>query len=159
MDKAREKRLARQRRHARVRQQVSGTAERPRLCVFRSLRHIHAQIIDDTRGHTLVSASTVDPEVRGQVDEKDKRAQAALVGEVLAKRALEEGIKQVVFDRAGYVYHGRVKSLADAARFAKLCREAGLRVGYGFEAREKYGADVDQFIADADAVRKALPAK
>lgn len=120
MDKAKEKRLARQRRHARVRKQVSGTSERPRLCVFRSLKHIHAQIIDDTRGHTLVSASTVDPEVRGQVDDKDKKAQAALVGEVLAKRALEEGIKQVVFDRAGYVYHGRVKSLADAARKAGL---------------------------------------
>ena len=120
MDKAKEKRLARQRRHARVRQKVTGTSDRPRLCVFRSLKHIHAQIIDDTRGHTLVSASTVEPEVRGHVDDKDKKAQAALVGEVLARRALQEGIKQVVFDRGGYVYHGRVKSLADAARKAGL---------------------------------------
>ncbi len=120
MDKAREKRLARQRRHARVRKQVTGTSERPRLCVFRSLKHIHAQIIDDTRGYTLVSASTVEAEVRGQVDDKDKKAQAAVVGEVLARRALQEGIKQVVFDRGGYVYHGRVKSLADAARKAGL---------------------------------------
>lgn len=116
MDKAKQKRLARQRRHARVRKQVQGTTERPRLCVFRSLRHIHAQIIDDTRGYTLVSASTVDPEVRSQVDDKDKSAQAALVGEILARRALDQGIKLVVFDRGGYVYHGRVKSLADAAR-------------------------------------------
>ena len=120
MDKAKEKRLARQRRHERVRKHVQGTPERPRLCVFRSLEHIHAQIIDDTQGHTLVSASTVDSEVRSQLGDKDKSAQAALVGEVLAKRALGSGIKQVVFDRGGYLYHGRVKSLAEAARKAGL---------------------------------------
>lgn len=120
MDRARAKRLARQRRHARVRKYVSGTGERPRLCVFRSLKHVHAQIIDDVQGHTLVSASTVDPEVRGQLGDKDKAAQAQVVGEVLAKRALDAGITQVVFDRGGYVYHGRVKSLADAARKAGL---------------------------------------
>lgn len=120
MDRAKAKRLARQRRHARVRKYVSGTSERPRLCVFRSLKHMHAQIIDDVQGHTLVSASTVDPEVRGQLDDKDKAAQAQVVGEVLAKRALDAGITQVVFDRGGYVYHGRVKSLADAARKAGL---------------------------------------
>jgi large subunit ribosomal protein L18 len=120
MDKAKEKRLARQRRHARVRRHVAGTAERPRLCVFRSLKHMHAQIIDDVQGHTLVSASTVDPEVRAQIDGKDKATQAQLVGELLAKRALDAGITQVVFDRGGYVYHGRVKSLAEAARKAGL---------------------------------------
>jgi large subunit ribosomal protein L18 len=84
------------------------------------LKHVHAQIIDDVQGHTLVSASTVDPEVRGQLGDKDKAAQAQVVGEVLAKRALDAGITQVVFDRGGYVYHGRVKSLADAARKAGL---------------------------------------
>jgi large subunit ribosomal protein L18 len=120
MDRAKEKRLARQRRHARVRKYVRGTADRPRLCVFRSLQHIHAQVIDDTRGHTLVAASTLDAQVRGQLKDKDKTAQAALVGEEVARRALDAGITQVVFDRGGYKYHGRVKSLAEAARKAGL---------------------------------------
>ncbi|MEJ2208695.1 MAG: 50S ribosomal protein L18 [Anaerolineae bacterium] len=116
MDKAKEKRLARQRRHQRVRRRVTGTAERPRLCVFRSLEHIESQIIDDTRGHTLIAASTREPVVREQLGDKDKTAQAAVVGQVLAERALAAGIKSVVFDRGGYLYHGRVKSLAEAAR-------------------------------------------
>ena len=120
MDKAKEKRLARQRRHARVRRRVHGTPERPRLTVFRSLKHIHAQVIDDTQGYTLVAASTLDAEVRGQLADKDKSAQAAVVGEVLARRALEAGVERIVFDRSGYKYHGRVKSLADAARKAGL---------------------------------------
>ena len=120
MDKAKAKRLARQRRHARVRRRVSGTPDRPRLCVFRSLRHIQAQVIDDVSGHTLVAASTLDGEVRSRFDGKGKSAQAALVGEVIAKRALDAGITQIVFDRGGYKYHGRVKSLADAARKAGL---------------------------------------
>lgn len=120
MDKAKQKILARRRRHARVRERVSGTLDRPRLCIFRSLKHIHAQVIDDTQGRTLVSASTLDSEVRSQLDDKDKTAQAAVVGDVLAKRAAEAGITQVVFDRGGYKYHGRVKSLADAARKAGL---------------------------------------
>lgn len=120
MDKAKAKRLARRRRHARVRKRVHGTQERPRLCVFRSLKHVHAQVIDDTQGHTLVAASTLDPEVRGRLSDKDKTAQAEVVGEVLAKRALEAGITRVVFDRGGYLYHGRVKGLADAARKAGL---------------------------------------
>jgi large subunit ribosomal protein L18 len=120
MDKAKEKKLARQRRHARVRRRVHGTPERPRLTVFRSLKHIHAQVIDDTQGHTLVAASTLDAEVRGQLADKDKSAQAAVVGEVLARRALEAGVERIVFDRSGYKYHGRVKSLADAARKAGL---------------------------------------
>jgi large subunit ribosomal protein L18 len=116
MDKAKAKRLARQRRHARVRKRVYGTPERPRLCVFRSLKHIHAQIIDDAQGHTLTAASTVDAAVRAKLDGKDKTAQAVVVGEVLAERALLVGIEQVVFDRGGYQYHGRVKALAEAAR-------------------------------------------
>jgi large subunit ribosomal protein L18 len=121
MDKAKKRRLARQRRHARVRKQVQGTPERPRLCVFRSLKHIYAQIIDDTQHHTLVSASTLDAEVQTTAEGKEKIDQAAVVGDVLAKRALVAGVGQVVFDRGGYRYHGRVKSLADAAR------EGGLR--------------------------------
>lgn len=120
MDKAKERRLARQRRHARVRKRVHGTSERPRLSVFRSLKHIRAQVIDDTKGHTLVAASTLDAEVRPELGGKHKSAQAAVVGEVLAKRAQAAGITQVVFDRGGYQYHGRVKSLADAARKAGL---------------------------------------
>jgi len=120
MDKAKARRLARQRRHARVRRRVSGTTERPRLSVFRSLKHIRAQVIDDTQGHTLVAASTLDAEVRSELGGKDKSAQAAVVGEVLAKRAQSAGITHVVFDRGGDQYHGRVKSLADAARKAGL---------------------------------------
>jgi len=108
--------LARHRRHARVRAKVVGTTTRPRLCVFRSLNHIYAQVIDDSRGHTLTSASTLDPEIRGQADGKGKTAKAELVGSLVAKQALSEGISQVVFDRGGYKYHGRVKALAEAAR-------------------------------------------
>ena len=120
MDKAKQKRLARQRRHTRVRKRVQGTSERPRLCVFRSLKHIYVQVIDDTQSHTIASASTLDAEVLAKMESKDKVAQAAVVGEVLAQRAQEAGIKTVVFDRGGYKYHGRVKSLADAAREAGL---------------------------------------
>jgi len=109
-------RLARLRRHARVRKKVKGTPSRPRLCVFRSLNHIYAQVIDDTKGHTLVSASTLDPEIRPQTNGKTKAAEAELVGALIAKRALSQGITEVVFDRGGYKYHGRVKALAEAAR-------------------------------------------
>jgi len=109
-------REARQKRHARVRLKIKGTAERPRLCVFRSLNHIYAQITDDTKGHTLVSASTLDPEIRDNTNQKTKTEQAALVGALIAKRALDKGINQLVFDRGGYKYHGRVKALAEAAR-------------------------------------------
>ena len=116
MDKAKQKRLARKRRHARVRKRVYGTSERPRLNVFRSLKHIHAQVIDDTQGHTLVAVSTMDHDVKSEAADKAKIDQAEIVGEVLAKRALAAGITQVVFDRGGYQYHGRVKALAEAAR-------------------------------------------
>ena len=111
---------ARKRRHARVRKRVLGTAERPRLNVFRSARHIYAQAIDDEEGCTLVAASTVERIIREQVQGLRKVEQAERVGEALAKRALERGVTQVVFDRGGYKYHGRVKALADAARQAGL---------------------------------------
>jgi large subunit ribosomal protein L18 len=110
------RRVARLRRHRRVRKHIVGTPDRPRLNVFRSLRHIYAQVIDDSRECTLVSASTMDQEVRTQLQGLSKTEQAQVVGKVLAERALSQGIGQVVFDRGGYKYHGRVKALADAAR-------------------------------------------
>jgi large subunit ribosomal protein L18 len=117
MSKKREKkRVARERRHRRVRKRVLGTAERPRLNVFRSLNHIYAQIIDDIQGVTLASASTIDKEVRPEAQGLPKTEQAKLVGQTLARRALERGVKQVVFDRGGYLYHGRVKALAEGSR-------------------------------------------
>lgn len=109
-------RQARMRRHRRVRRRVSGTPERPRLSVFRSLGHIYAQVIDDARGHTLAWASSLDPEVKPQVQGLPKSQVARLVGALAARRALEQGVRQVVFDRGGYKYHGRVRALADAAR-------------------------------------------
>ena len=113
-------RAARYRRHTRLRANVKGTSPRPRLCVFRSLNHIYAQITDDSRGHTLTSASTLDPEIKGEASGKEKKSQAGLVGSLIAKRALSKKIKQAVFDRGGYKYHGRVKALAEAARQAGL---------------------------------------
>jgi large subunit ribosomal protein L18 len=107
---------ARTRRHRRVRQKVSGTADRPRLCIFRSLNHIYSQVIDDSRGHTLVAASTLDAAIAGDAKGKKKTARAEMVGALLAKRALDKGISQVAFDRGGSLYHGRVKALAEAAR-------------------------------------------
>jgi large subunit ribosomal protein L18 len=107
---------ARIRRHRRVRQNVSGTAERPRLCIFRSLNHTYAQVIDDSHGHTLVTASTLDAEIAGDAKGKKKTGQAEIVGALLAKRALDKGVSQVAFDRGGSQYHGRVKALAEAAR-------------------------------------------
>lgn len=111
-----DRRLGRERRHRHVRSKVLGTPERPRLSVFRSLQHIYSQVIDDTQGHTLVAASTLDPEVRAQVSGLKKAEQAHLVGKLLAARALQHGVTQVVFDRGGYKYHGRIKALADGAR-------------------------------------------
>jgi len=112
--------VARLRRHRRVRKHVIGTPERPRLCVFRSLNHIYAQVVDDSQGHTLVSASTVDAEVKALLQKLTKVEQAGVVGKTLAERALSQGVKQVVFDRGGFKYHGRVKALADAARESGL---------------------------------------
>ena len=107
-------------RHKRVRGKISGTNARPRLCVYRSLTQIYAQIIDDEAGVTLCSASTLDPEVKKACKGKSKTEQAKLVGETVAKRALDKKIKEVVFDRGGYIYIGRVQALADAAREAGL---------------------------------------
>lgn len=107
---------ARRRRHTRVRKHITGTPERPRLNVFRSLSEIYAQLIDDESGHTLVSASTVDQELRSEVDGKTKLEQARLVGKTIAERARAKGVEQVVFDRGGYQYMGRVRALAEGAR-------------------------------------------
>lgn len=107
---------ARQRRQARVRRKVYGTPERPRLNVFRSLDNIYAQVIDDTVGHTLASASTLDTELRDDVADLKKTDAAKRVGLLLAERAKAAGVSKVVFDRAGFKYHGRVRALADAAR-------------------------------------------
>jgi len=109
-------REARYRRHYRVRQKISGNGAKPRLCVFRSLNHIYAQIIDDSQSNTLVSASTLDAEMKNNSNEKSKTDKAGLVGQLLAKRAIDKGISEVAFDRGGFKYHGRVKALADAAR-------------------------------------------
>ncbi len=113
-------RQARLRRHRRVRNRIVGTSERPRLSVFRSLQHIYAQIIDDATGRTLVAASSVEPAVKAQLDGKKPIAESEAVGKVLSQRAREKGISKVVFDRGGYLYHGRVKALADGARAGGL---------------------------------------
>ena len=120
MFKKKDRNAVRKIRHERVRKSISGTPEMPRLCVFRSLKHVYAQLIDDSKGVTLVSASTLDPAVRGQLSETDKKGAAKLVGKTVGARALEAGYKAVVFDRGGYVYTGRVQSVADGAREAGL---------------------------------------
>jgi large subunit ribosomal protein L18 len=106
--------------HERIRKKVTGTEVRPRLCVFRSNKHIYAQIVDDSKGSTLVAASTLDAETKGNVKAGGNIAAAKAVGKVVAKRAIDKGIQAVLFDRGGYIYHGRVKALADAAREAGL---------------------------------------
>lgn len=113
-------REALKRRHVRIRKKVSGTPQRPRLCVFRSLKHIYAQVIDDVAGHTLASVSTLDGEIKAEVQGKTKMEGAKLVGALIAGRARAKGLGGVVFDRGGYKYHGRVKQLAEAAREAGL---------------------------------------
>ena len=113
MVKKTDRKFERTRRHIRVRRKISGTADRPRLCVYRSNANIYAQIIDDVAGNTLVSASTLDKEVKTKHANKDA---AKEVGTLIAKRATEKNIKSVVFDRSGYIYHGVVKELAEAAR-------------------------------------------
>jgi large subunit ribosomal protein L18 len=112
--------ISRIRRHTRVRAKVSGSPERPRLCVFRSLNHIYAQVIDDIAGRTLAAASSSDAVLAGKTKGKNKKETADLVGSLIAERASKNGVKQVVFDRGGYQYQGRVKALADAARKAGL---------------------------------------
>lgn len=103
-------------RHQRVRKKVSGTAERPRLSVYRSLNHIYAQLIDDVKGVTLCSASTMEKEISSKIAKMTKTEAAALVGEIIGQRAIKAGIKEIVFDRGGYIYTGRVQAVADAAR-------------------------------------------
>ncbi|NLN76448.1 MAG: 50S ribosomal protein L18 [Armatimonadetes bacterium] len=114
------KEALRKRRHARLRNRAVGTAEKPRLNVFRSLLHIYAQVIDDATGETIVSASSLDKEIKAQVKNGGDIPSAKLVGELVGKRAAEKGIERVVFDRGGYQYHGRVAALADGAREAGL---------------------------------------
>ena len=117
---ARESRNERLVRHARIRKHLSGTPEMPRLCVFRSNKNISAQIIDDVNGVTLASASTIDKELKESIKYGGNKEAAKAVGEAIAKRALEKGIETVCFDRGGFLYHGRVKELADGAREAGL---------------------------------------
>lgn len=113
----REKRWRRKRAHLRLRNRMRGTAERPRLAVFKSLHHLYAQVIDDDRGHTLAAASTLDADVRGKLSGSSSgKAAARLVGEAIAERAKTAGIERVVFDRGGYIYHGKVREIAEGAR-------------------------------------------
>ncbi len=107
---------SRERRRRRIRMKISGTSERPRLSVFRSTEQIYAQLVDDVAGRTIVSASSIDNELKAQMDGKTKTEQATLVGKAVAERALAAGIEQVVFDRGGFLYHGRIEALADGAR-------------------------------------------
>ena len=112
--------LVRAKKHMKIRNRFSGTAERPRLAVFRSNNHMYAQIIDDTVGNTLVSASTLEKEIKAELEKTNNVDAAAYLGTVIAKRAIEKGIKEVVFDRGGYIYTGRVAAVADGAREAGL---------------------------------------
>ena len=120
MSVERDRKLARRRRQLRGRQKVVGTPERPRLCVTKSLHHVYAQVVDDLAGHTLVTASTLEKEISEGLSSTGNSEAAAAVGGVVAKRALDKGIEQVVFDRAGWPYHGKVAALAEAAREAGL---------------------------------------
>ncbi len=115
-----DKNMIRLRKHARVRVKISGTAEKPRLCVFRSAKHIYAQIIDDVNSTTLVAASSLDEALKGKLNYTGNKDAAKEVGKLIGTKAFEKGIKQVVFDRGGYLYHGRIKELADGAREAGL---------------------------------------
>lgn len=115
-----DKNSVRKKRHDRTRRHILGTAERPRLNVYRSLNHIYAQVIDDEVGRTLAAASTLDAEVKAQLEGKNKKESANLVGEIVARRALDKGVKEVVFDRGGYLYTGRVAEVAEGARKAGL---------------------------------------
>ena len=112
--------VVREQKHRRLRNRFSGTAERPRLAVFRSNNHMYAQIIDDTVGNTLVSASTLQKDVKAELEKTNNVEAAAYLGTVIAKKAIEKGITSVVFDRGGFIYHGKIKALADAAREAGL---------------------------------------
>lgn len=110
----------RAKKHLKIRNKISGTAERPRLAVFRSNNHIYAQVIDDVKGHTIAAASTVEKALAEKLDKTSNVEAAAVVGEAVAKKAIDKGVTEVVFDRGGYIYHGKIKALADAAREAGL---------------------------------------
>ena len=120
MIKKQSRKDVRVKKHMKVRNRLSGTAERPRLAVFRSNNHMFAQIIDDTVGNTLVSASTLQKDVKAELEKTNNVEAAAKLGEVIAKKALDKGITNVVFDRGGFIYQGKIKALADAAREAGL---------------------------------------
>ena len=110
------KKQARLKRKKRIRKNLVGTPQRPRLCVFRSAKHIYAQVIDDTHGQTLAAASSLEETVKASAETNNKKSTANLVGKLVAERALEKGVKQIVFDRNGFLYHGRVKAVSDGAR-------------------------------------------
>jgi len=120
MVKKESRQLVRVKKHMKIRNRFSGTAARPRLAVFRSNNHMYAQIIDDTAGNTLVSASTLEKEVKAELEKTNNVNAAAYLGTIIAKRAVEKGIKEVVFDRGGFIYQGKIAALADAAREAGL---------------------------------------
>lgn len=119
-DKAKLRAASRLARHSRIRKHITGTTERPRLCVRRSLNNMFAQIVDDTTGRSLLQVSTLSPDLKESIKDKSKVEASKVLGSFFAKKALEKGIKSVVFDRGGYLYHGRVKAVADAAREAGL---------------------------------------
>ena len=116
MNKSKQKARLRKRRHRRVRRRVEGTAEKPRMCVFRSNKHIYVQVIDDWAGRTLAAASTQAPELRGKLKHGGSIEGAVLVGEMIGRRCVAQGISRIAFDRGGFQFHGRIKALADAAR-------------------------------------------
>jgi len=118
--------LARRLRHARLRENLRGTADRPRLCVYRSLQHIYCQVIDDDRGNTIASASTLEPEIANKTAGQKKTDQAEVIGKLIAERAMQAGIQEVVFDRGGFKYHGRVKSLD------RSCQKSRIKVLIGW---------------------------
>ena len=120
MLKANSRLISRKKRHRRVRTKISGTPQRPRLNVFRSSKHIYAQVIDDQSGNTMVAASSLDPQLRTDLSRGSDKEAARKVGKLLGQRAADQGIKEVVFDRGGYLYHGRIKELAEGAREAGL---------------------------------------
>ncbi len=120
MGKMNPRALSRLKRKKRIRKKITGTPEKPRLSVFRSAKHIYAQVVDDTAGQTISAASTLDETVKSNAEIKGKVAAAQLVGKLVAERALEKGVKQVVFDRNGFLYHGRIKAISDGARKAGL---------------------------------------
>lgn len=115
-----QRRTARLKRKKSIRKRLSGTQQRPRLCVFRSSRHIYAQVVDDIKGHTVVAASSMEKTVKERPKFENKIELASFIGELIGQRALEKGIKQVVFDRNGFLYHGRIKAVSDGARKAGL---------------------------------------